>query len=145
MNRNREFFKLESTASTNGASTNGINNSNPKLKLAQIGQQANISSENNNESLQLINQLNNESSKALFKIELDDVGEKENVYLLLDYGRTNKKGFFSCSTEVMPGLDKFETNVQMFTSVYRCEISSVQLLNQVKFNEICEEILESLR
>ena len=85
------------------------------------------------------------SSKALFKIELDDVVEKDNIYYLLDYGRTNKKDLYTCSTEFMPGLDKFDSNVQMFTSVYRCEISQTQTLNQVKLNEICEEILETLR
>ena len=42
----------------------------------------------------------------------------------------------------MPGISKFNENIQMFTSVYRCETSLVQM-NTTKFNEICDEILVS--
>ena len=43
----------------------------------------------------------------------------------------------------MPGIAKFNENIQMFTSVYRCETSLVQM-NTTKFNEICDEILVSI-
>ena len=82
-------------------------------------------------------------SKALFKIELDDIRDKDSVYLLLDSDKTHKKGFYACSTEYMPGISKFNANIQLFTSVYRCETSLVQM-NTKKFNEICDEIMQSL-
>jgi hypothetical protein len=44
----------------------------------------------------------------------------------------------------MPGIPKFNENIQMFTSVYRCETSLVQM-NTTKFNEICDDILKSLQ
>jgi hypothetical protein len=134
MDRNRAFFQLEPTVgSSNGTKIN-------RSMFGGMGSGGSVEkqpSTTNNDS--------SSSSKALFKIELDDVVEKDNIYYLLDYGRTNKKDLYTCSTEFMPGLDKFDSNVQMFTSVYRCEISQTQTLNQVKLNEICEEILETLR
>lgn len=93
MNRNREFFQLESPTI------------NPSVKNKHVlgEKQSSQNSENGSEGI-TISPPSNDSSKALFKIELDDIGDKENVYLLLDYGHTNKKNFYSCSTEYMPGL-----------------------------------------
>lgn len=150
MDRNRTFFQLEPTmGSSNGTKINrsmfgGMGSGGSVEKQPSI--------DGANDAITIISQqpstTNNDSSsssKALFKIELDDVVEKDNIYYLLDYGRTNKKDLYTCSTEFMPGLDKFDSNVQMFTSVYRCEISQTQTLNQLKLNEICEEVLETLR
>lgn len=127
INLNKAFFNLDSSKLIR-------NNSNLNSRQDEIIQHANQQQSNNS----------NTESKALFKIELDDVREKDNVYLLLDSKSTMKKGFYTCSTEYMPGIDKFTCNLQMFTNVYRCETSLVQM-NTKKFNEICDDILESLR
>ncbi len=82
-------------------------------------------------------------SKAVFKIELDDVREKDAVYLLLDSDISHMKGFYTCGTEFMPGINTFTENLQFFNSIYRCETSLVQM-NTKKFNQICDEILLSL-
>ena len=83
-------------------------------------------------------------SRAVFKIELDDVREKDAVYMLIDADTrlSHKAGFYTCCTEFMPGIARFARNVQMFTSVYRLETSLVQM-NTAKFNEICDEMLEA--
>lgn len=120
MNKNREFFNLDSQATAN---------------RARKSEQSSLDGES---------QLVQSESKALFKIELDDFREKDYLYILLDSGVKHKKGFYTCSTEYMPGKNKFDNNLQMFTSVYRCETSLVQM-NTKKFNEICDEILESLK
>lgn len=79
-------------------------------------------------------------SKALLKIELDDYREKDNIYQLMDSAA--RKNVLACSTEFMPGIE-FSTNIQMFTSIYRCEAKLVQM-NIKKFNEIFDYILEGL-
>jgi hypothetical protein len=114
MNKNKEFYNLKSS------STNQF-----------------TCSLNNDESI-------SGDSKALFKIELDDIRDKASVFLLLDSNIMHKKGFYNCSTEFMPGIYKFNSNIQMFTTVYRCETSLVEL-NTEKFNEICDEIMVGLQ
>jgi hypothetical protein len=114
MNKNKEFYNLK-TNSTNQLVFNS-----------------------NSDDSSLVD------SKALFKIELDDIRDKASVYLLLDSNITHKKGFYNCSTEFMPGIYKFNSNVQMFTSVYRCTTSLVELGTE-KFNEICDEIMVGLQ
>lgn len=79
-------------------------------------------------------------SKALLKIELDDYREKENIYQLMDSAA--RKNLPACSTEYMPGI-AFSSNLQMFTSIYRCEAKLVQM-NTKKFNEIFDYVLEGL-
>ena len=81
--------------------------------------------------------------KALFKIELDDVRDRDGVVLLLDSAYKCKDGFYCCSTELMPGISRFNDNLQMFTSVFRCETSLVQMSTR-RFSEICDDILQSL-
>lgn len=106
MNRNRAFYQLESTqtpAMSGGAElTNGAGGNRNTTMRERQG-----SASLDNHEIQAIGtgqqSINNDSSKALFKIELDDVGEKENIYFLLDYGRQNTNGFYTCSTEFMPG------------------------------------------
>ncbi len=82
--------------------------------------------------------------KALFRIELDDIKDKDEIYLLLDSASTKKKGIYFCNTEKMPGIGNFSQNLQMFTSVYRCE-TSLNEMTTAKFNEINDEILQSLQ
>jgi hypothetical protein len=115
MRKNQEFYDLDST--TNIENKN-LDDENADLNLSE--------------------------SKGLFKIELDDVREKDSVFMLLDTLSRNRKGLFTCSTEFMPGVSNFVSNLQMFTCVYRCETSLMQM-NSKMFNEICDEILERLR
>ncbi len=82
--------------------------------------------------------------KALFIIELDDIKEKDEIYLLLDSTATKKKGIYFCNTDKMPGIASFSENLQMFMSVYRCE-TSLNEMTTAKFNEINDEILKSLQ
>lgn len=137
MSKNKKYFNLE----LNNPHLNNITTNNNNKNFSNQPNATTIT--NDVDSSSIVAPLN--ESKALFKIELDDVQEKESVYLLLDHGLTDRKGFYTCNTEFMPGIDKFLTNVQMFTSVYRCETSSIVQVNQIKLNEICEEILESLK
>ena len=80
----------------------------------------------------------------LFKIELDDIKEKDEAFLLLDQAFTKRPGIYACNTELMPGICTFNKNIQMFTSVYRCETSLNQMTTS-KFIEINDEILKSLQ
>jgi hypothetical protein len=133
--KNKEFFCLS-------------NIKKPKTTSSSLNNQAASSnssgSQNAETEHQLVSSSNMNDPKALFKIELDDFRDNDSVYILLDTsGIAHKKGFYMCSTELMPGL-KLNKHLQMFYSVYRCETSLVQM-NSKKFNEICDEILESLQ
>jgi hypothetical protein len=128
MNKNKEFYSLK-----------------PYTKFNSVKLPNQITLNVNNEAdTPITSSITTPDSKALFKIELDDLKEKDSVYLLLDSDIAHKRGFHACSTELMPGIEKFNTNLQMFTSVYRCETSLVQM-DSVKFNEICDEIMQSLQ
>jgi hypothetical protein len=79
------------------------------------------------------------------KIDLDDFYEKENLDLLLNRIFKNKKGFYTCNTQYMPGLiSNLKTNLQTFIRVYRCETLLGQLHTK-EFNNIIDKILLSLR
>jgi hypothetical protein len=133
--KNKEFFNLNTPGSGGTKKAN---------QTTAPSSNSSGSSQNPDNDNQMITPLQSES-KALFKIELDDFRDNDSVYVLLDSsGIAHKKGFHMCSTELMPGLDKFQKHLQMFYSVYRCETSLVQM-NTKKFNEICDEILESLQ
>lgn len=80
----------------------------------------------------------------LFKIELDDIKEKDEAFLLIDQALTKRPGVYACNTESMPGINTFNKNLQMFTSVYRCE-TSLNQMTTFKFIEINDEILKSLQ
>ena len=123
MNKNVGFFNLEVAQS--------------QRQLANCSRQMGQQSFGSNEcdSLSMI-----ESQKNLFKIEIDDVRERDEVYMLLDPVMTSRKGMYACNTDVMPGISKFTQNVQMFMSVYRCETSLIQMTPS-KFNEINDEII----
>lgn len=111
MSRNRAFFQLESTHTPSIASgSSGSGSMGRQSKPGGSGTGGGGGGggtgreRQGSESLEYDGgQLLADSSKALFKIELDDVGEKENIYFLLDYGRANTYGFYTCSTEFMPG------------------------------------------
>ena len=139
MNKNKEFFNLN-TAYANKKLKPLTSTNHPTMSAAGSN-----SSGSQNADTDLVNSsLSVVDPKALFKIELDDFRESDSVLVLLDSSITHKKGFYLCSTEHMPGLDKLNKHLQMFTSVYRCETSLVQM-NTKKFNEICDEILETLQ
>jgi hypothetical protein len=137
INKNKEFFCLSSNIKKIKSTVSSLNNQAPSSNSS--------GSQNPDNDHQLVSSASVTDSKALFKIELDDFRDNDSVHILLDTsGIAHKKGFYMCSTELMPGLDKFNKHLQMFYSVYRCETSLVQM-NSKKFNEICDEILESLQ
>jgi hypothetical protein len=139
VDRNKEFYNLNVFSNNNN---NNNNNNENNINQSNTTTTANSNTESQ-ELFQTAASLSTDS-KAVFKIELDDVREKDAVYLLLDSDAiSHKKGFYTCATELMPGISRFNENIQFFNSVYRCETSLVQM-NTKKFNEICDEILLSL-
>ncbi|CAJ0964628.1 unnamed protein product [Ranitomeya imitator] len=53
----------------------------------------------------------------------------------------------SCNTEVMPGINNWTSDIQMFTSVRVIRLSNVNLTNQTlnkSFSDMCENLLKSL-
>jgi hypothetical protein len=86
-----------------------------------------------------------DQSNHVIKIDLDDFLEKDNLDMLLNRVYKNKKGFYTCSTQYMPGIiTNINRNLQTFIRVYRCETSLGQL-NTKEFNNIIDKILLSLR
>uniref|UniRef100_A0A3P8USQ7 C2 domain-containing protein 5 n=1 Tax=Cynoglossus semilaevis TaxID=244447 RepID=A0A3P8USQ7_CYNSE len=83
--------------------------------------------------------------KDAFVLELDDTDALEDIHsLLTDAPPPN--GFFSCNTEIMPGIYKWTSAVQMFTSVRVFRLSNVNLTNQGLnkiFTDLCEDLLKS--
>uniref|UniRef100_A0A2I3HF47 C2 domain-containing protein 5 n=1 Tax=Nomascus leucogenys TaxID=61853 RepID=A0A2I3HF47_NOMLE len=52
-----------------------------------------------------------------------------------------------CNTEIMPGINNWTSEIQMFTSVRVIRLSSLNLTNQAlnkNFNDLCENLLKSL-
>ena len=86
-----------------------------------------------------------DQANHFIKIDLDDYLEKENLDVLLNRVFKNKKGFYTCSTQYMPGMiTNMNRNLQTFVRVFRCETSLGQL-NTKEFNDIIDKILLSLR
>ena len=86
-----------------------------------------------------------DQSNHVIKMDLDDFLEKDNLDMLFNRVYKNKKGFYTCSTQYMPGLvTHINRNLQTFIRVYRCETSLGQL-NTKEFNNIIDKILLSLR
>jgi hypothetical protein len=54
-----------------------------------------------------------------------------------------KKGFYVGSAEFMPGISQFSNPVQMFTAVYRCDITT-NGLDSKRLNDIYDEVINSL-
>ncbi|KAF5889337.1 C2 domain-containing protein 5 isoform X7, partial [Clarias magur] len=84
--------------------------------------------------------------KDAFVLEIDDTDAFEDIHSLLTDAPT-PSGFYSCNTEVMPGINNWTSSLQMFTSVRVFRLSSMNLTNQglnKVFSDLCENLLKSL-
>ncbi|XP_065743423.1 C2 domain-containing protein 5 isoform X4 [Phocoena phocoena] len=84
--------------------------------------------------------------KDAFVLEIDDTDAMEDVHSLLT-DVPPPAGFYSCNTEIMPGINNWTSEIQMFTSVRVIRLSSLNLTNQAlnkNFNDLCENLLKSL-
>ncbi|XP_069618891.1 C2 domain-containing protein 5 isoform X1 [Ranitomeya imitator] len=84
--------------------------------------------------------------KDAFVLEIDDTDAVEDVHSLLT-DVPPPPGFYSCNTEVMPGINNWTSDIQMFTSVRVIRLSNVNLTNQTlnkSFSDMCENLLKSL-
>ncbi|XP_054974545.1 C2 domain-containing protein 5 isoform X10 [Sorex araneus] len=84
--------------------------------------------------------------KDAFVLEIDDTDAMEDVHSLLT-DVPPPSGFYSCNTEIMPGINNWTSEIQMFTSVRVIRLSSLNLTNQAlnkSFNDLCENLLKSL-
>ncbi|NP_001349042.1 C2 domain-containing protein 5 isoform 5 [Mus musculus] len=84
--------------------------------------------------------------KDAFVLEIDDTDAMEDVHSLLT-DAPPPSGFYSCNTEIMPGINNWTSEIQMFTSVRVVRLSSLNLTNQAlnkNFNGLCENLLKSL-
>ncbi|XP_051237656.1 C2 domain-containing protein 5 isoform X13 [Dicentrarchus labrax] len=83
--------------------------------------------------------------KDAFVLEIDDTDAVEDIHSLLTDAPT-PTGFYSCNTEVMPGIYNWTSGVQMFTSVRVLRLSNANLTNQGLnkiFTDLCENLLKS--
>ncbi|XP_076848798.1 C2 domain-containing protein 5 isoform X3 [Brachyhypopomus gauderio] len=84
--------------------------------------------------------------KDAFVLEIDDTDAIEDIHSLLTDAPT-PPGFYSCNTEIMPGIYNWTSSLQMFTSVRVFRLSNANLTNQGLnkiFNDLCENLLKSL-
>ncbi|KAM9672641.1 C2 domain-containing protein 5 isoform 2-T3 [Trichechus inunguis] len=84
--------------------------------------------------------------KDAFVLEIDDTDAMEDVHSLLT-DVPPPAGFYSCNTEIMPGINNWTSEIQMFTSVRVTRLSNLNLTNQAlnkNFNDLCESLLKSL-
>ncbi|XP_039203294.1 C2 domain-containing protein 5 isoform X13 [Crotalus tigris] len=84
--------------------------------------------------------------KDAFVLEIDDTDAMEDVHSLLT-DIPPPSGFYSCNIEIMPGINNWTSDIQMFTSVRVSRLSNVTLTNQTlnkTFNDLCENLLKSL-
>ncbi|XP_058883084.1 C2 domain-containing protein 5-like isoform X8 [Acipenser ruthenus] len=84
--------------------------------------------------------------KDAFVLEIDDADAVEDIHSLL-IDAPLPAGFYSCNTEIMPGIYNWTTGLQMFTSVRVFRLNNVNLTNQGLnkiFNDLCENLLKSL-
>ncbi|XP_053107492.1 C2 domain-containing protein 5 isoform X13 [Hemicordylus capensis] len=84
--------------------------------------------------------------KDAFVLEIDDTDAMEDVHCLLT-DVPPPSGFYSCNTEIMPGINNWTSDIQMFTSVRVTRLTNVTLTNQTlnkTFNDLCENLLKSL-
>ncbi|TFK06074.1 eukaryotic translation initiation factor 6 [Platysternon megacephalum] len=84
--------------------------------------------------------------KDAFVLEIDDTDAMEDVHSLLT-DVPPPLGFYSCNTEIMPGINNWTSDIQMFTSVRVSRLSNINLTNQTlnkNFNDLCENLLKSL-
>ncbi|XP_055078337.1 C2 domain-containing protein 5 isoform X3 [Periophthalmus magnuspinnatus] len=83
--------------------------------------------------------------KDAFVLEIDDTDAVEDIHSLLT-DAAPPLGFYSCNTEIMPGINNWTSAVQMFTSVRVLRLNNVNLTNQVLnkiFTDLCENLLKS--
>ncbi|XP_052387117.1 C2 domain-containing protein 5 isoform X10 [Carassius gibelio] len=83
--------------------------------------------------------------KDAFVLEIDDTDAVEDIHALLTDSPT-PAGFYSCNTEIMPGIQNWTSAIQMFTSVrvFRLNANLTnQGLNKI-FSDLCENLLKSL-
>ncbi|XP_035521483.1 C2 domain-containing protein 5 isoform X5 [Morone saxatilis] len=83
--------------------------------------------------------------KDAFVLEIDDTDAVEDIHSLLTDAPT-PTGFYSCNTEIMPGIYNWTSGVQMFTSVRVLRLSNANLTNQGLnkiFTDLCENLLKS--
>ncbi|XP_035167280.1 C2 domain-containing protein 5 isoform X10 [Oxyura jamaicensis] len=84
--------------------------------------------------------------KDAFVLEIDDTDAVEDVHSLLT-DAPPPSGFYSCNTEIMPGINNWTPEIQMFTAVRVSRLSNINLTNQTlnkNFNDLCENLLKSL-
>uniref|UniRef100_A0A4W5MIV8 C2 domain-containing protein 5 n=1 Tax=Hucho hucho TaxID=62062 RepID=A0A4W5MIV8_9TELE len=84
--------------------------------------------------------------KDAFVLEIDDTDAVEDIQSLLT-DAPMPAGFYSCNTEVMPGIYNWTSGLQMFTSVRVYRLSNANLTNQGLnkiFTDLCENLLKSL-
>ncbi|XP_047195771.1 C2 domain-containing protein 5 isoform X16 [Hippoglossus stenolepis] len=83
--------------------------------------------------------------KDAFVLEIDDTDAVEDIHSLLT-DASPPSGFYSCNTEIMPGVFNWTSGVQMFTSVRVFRLSNANLTNQGLnkiFTDLCENLLKS--
>ncbi|XP_042635100.1 C2 domain-containing protein 5 isoform X30 [Catharus ustulatus] len=84
--------------------------------------------------------------KDAFVLEIDDTDAMEDVHSLLT-DVPPPSGFYSCNTEIMPGINNWTPEIQMFTAVRVSRLSTINPTNQTlnkNFNDLCENLLKSL-
>eukprot|EP00063_Salmo_salar_P005636 XP_013980471.1 PREDICTED: C2 domain-containing protein 5-like isoform X4 [Salmo salar] len=84
--------------------------------------------------------------KDAFVLEIDDTDAVEDIQSLLT-DAPMPAGFYSCNTEVMPGIYNWTSGLQMFTSVRVYRLNNANLTNQGLnkiFTDLCENLLKSL-
>ncbi|XP_043120510.1 C2 domain-containing protein 5 isoform X14 [Puntigrus tetrazona] len=84
--------------------------------------------------------------KDAFVLEIDDTDAVEDIHALLTDSPT-PAGFYSCNTEIMPGIQNWTSAIQMFTSVRVFRLNNANLTNQGLnkiFSDLCENLLKSL-
>lgn len=83
--------------------------------------------------------------KDAFVLEIDDTDAVEDIHSLLT-DNSPPTGFYSCNTEIMPGIYNWTSGVQMFSSVRVFRLSNANLTNQGLnkiFTDLCENLLRS--
>uniref|UniRef100_A0A803XN73 C2 calcium dependent domain containing 5 n=1 Tax=Meleagris gallopavo TaxID=9103 RepID=A0A803XN73_MELGA len=76
--------------------------------------------------------------KDAFVLEIDDTDAMEDVHSLLT-DAPPPSGFYSCNTEIMPGINNWTPEIQMFTAVRVSRLSNINLTNQTlnkNFNDL---------
>uniref|UniRef100_G3UV95 C2 calcium dependent domain containing 5 n=1 Tax=Meleagris gallopavo TaxID=9103 RepID=G3UV95_MELGA len=84
--------------------------------------------------------------KDAFVLEIDDTDAMEDVHSLLT-DAPPPSGFYSCNTEIMPGINNWTPEIQMFTAVRVSRLSNINLTNQTlnkNFNDLCENLLKNM-